>query len=91
MSKVTLKGFIKVPASDLEAVKDELITHRLLTLEEPGCITFKVSQDKTDPYHFNVYEEFVDRAAFEQHQQRVSNSDWGRLTRNVKRHYELFE
>lgn len=91
MSKVTLKGFITILARDLDAVKAELINHRQLTLEEPGCITFEVTQDKTNPYRFNVYEEFVDRAAFDQHQQRVSNSEWGKLTRNVERHYELFE
>lgn len=39
MSKVTLKGFILVPESDLENVKSELVTHKRLTLEEPGCIT----------------------------------------------------
>ncbi|MGP9676669.1 MULTISPECIES: putative quinol monooxygenase [unclassified Halomonas] len=91
MPKVTLKGFIEVPARDLEVVEDELVIHRQLTLEEPGCITFKVTQDKTDPCRFDVYEEFIDRKAFEQHQQRVASSDWGKLTRNVKRHYDVFE
>ncbi|MGP8290742.1 putative quinol monooxygenase [Vreelandella zhanjiangensis] len=91
MSKLILKGFITVPENDLNAVKAELINHHWLTLKEPGCITFEVTQDKIDPYRFNVYEEFVDRTAFEQHQQRVANSDWGRLTGNVKRHYEVFE
>ncbi|MGP9498813.1 putative quinol monooxygenase [Halomonas sp. AOP43-D1-4] len=91
MAKVTLKGFIEVPGGDLDGVQAELNTHRQLTLEEPGCITFKVTQDKTDPCRFDVYEEFIDRKAFEEHQQRVASSDWGKLTRNVKRHYEVFE
>ncbi|HCR96658.1 MULTISPECIES: putative quinol monooxygenase [Halomonas] len=91
MAKVTLKGFIEVPGSDLDGVQAELNTHRQLTLEEPGCITFKVTQDKTDPCRFDVYEEFIDRKAFEEHQQRVASSDWGKLTRNVKRHYDVFE
>ncbi len=89
--KVTLKGFIAVPDSDLEAVKTGLVDHRALTLEEPGCMTFEVAQNSADPCRFDVYEEFVDRAAFERHQQRVANSDWGQLTRNVTRHYEVFE
>ena len=91
MAKVTLKGFIEVPGSDLDGVQAELNTHRQLPLEEPGCITFKVTQDKTDPCRFDVYEEFIDRKAFEEHQQRVASSDWGKLTRNVKRHYDVFE
>lgn len=91
MAKVTLKGFIEVPSSDLDGVQAELNTHRQLTLEEPDCITFKVTQDKTAPCRFDVYEEFIDRKAFEEHQQRVASSDWGKLTRNVKRHYDVFE
>ncbi|MGP9680185.1 putative quinol monooxygenase [Halomonas sp. AOP27-A1-41] len=67
MAKVTLKGFIEVPGSDLDGVQAELNTHRQLTLEEPGCITFKVTQDKTDPCRFDVYEEFIDRKAFGEH------------------------
>lgn len=46
MSKVTLEGFILVPASDLEVVKQALVKHKQLTLEEPGCITFKVVENK---------------------------------------------
>ena len=69
MSKVTLKGFILVPASELEVVKQALVRHKQLTLEEPGCITFKVVENKKDPLRFDVYEEFTSQSAFEQHQQ----------------------
>ncbi|MBF4349595.1 antibiotic biosynthesis monooxygenase, partial [Vibrio anguillarum] len=33
MSRVTLKGFILVPESELELVKSELVNHKRLTLE----------------------------------------------------------
>ena len=90
MSKVTLKGFILVPELDLELVKSELVNHKRLTLEESGCITFSVIQNSENALRFDVYEEFTDKVAFEQHQKRVKASHWGKVTVNVERHYELF-
>ncbi|MBT2949617.1 antibiotic biosynthesis monooxygenase [Vibrio anguillarum] len=91
MSKVTLKGFILVPESDLELVKNELVNHKRLTLDESGCITFSVIENPENPLRFDIYEEFVDKVAFEQHQKRVKASHWGKVTVNVERHYEIFE
>ncbi|PXA72896.1 putative quinol monooxygenase [Vibrio sp. 11986-1-5] len=91
MSKVTLKGFILVPESDLELVKNELVNHKRLTLEEAGCITFSVTENSENPLRFDVYEEFTDKAAFEHHQKRVKASNWGKVTVNVERYYEIFE
>ncbi|WP_332402928.1 putative quinol monooxygenase [Vibrio metschnikovii] len=88
MSKVTLKGFILAPESELEVVKIELENHKRLTLEEPGCIMFKVAEN---PSRFDVYEEFIDKSAFEYHQSRVKTSHWGKVTVNVERHYEILE
>jgi len=91
MSKVTLKGFILVPESELELVKIELVNHKRLTREETGCITFSVIQNSENALRFDVYEEFTDKVAFEQHQKRVKASHWGKVTVNVERHYEIFE
>ncbi|HCE2112588.1 TPA: antibiotic biosynthesis monooxygenase [Vibrio parahaemolyticus] len=91
MSKVTLKGFILVPESELEVVKSELVTHKRLTLEEPGCITFSVTENSNNPLRFDVYEEFKDKSAFEHHQKRVNASHWGKVTVNVECHYEILE
>ena len=89
MSKVTLQGHIVVPDSDLTAVEAALPAHIALTRQEAGCLIFEVGQDPTDRRRFRVYEEFVDRAAFELHQQRVKNSPWGQITRNVARYYQV--
>ncbi|NVJ53825.1 MAG: antibiotic biosynthesis monooxygenase [Campylobacteraceae bacterium] len=91
MSKVILKGFILVPQSELELVKKELIIHKNLTLKEEGCITFSVTENIDNPLRFEVYEEFVDKVAFEEHQKRVKASKWGKVTANVTRHYEIIE
>ncbi|MEN6669901.1 antibiotic biosynthesis monooxygenase [Psychrobacter sp. B38] len=89
MSKVILKGFILVPESALEIVKSELANHKRLTLEEPGCITFSVTEHPENPLRFDVYEEFIDKSAFEYHQNRVKASHWGKVTMDVERHYEV--
>ena len=79
MSKVILQGFLVVPESDLCAVKEELVNHIKLTLEEPGCIVFEVTQSESNPCQFDVYEEFKDKASFESHQRRVKASCWGKF------------
>ncbi|OEF29207.1 putative quinol monooxygenase [Vibrio rumoiensis] len=89
MSKVTLKGHIIIPTKDLSVVLAELVNHQRLTLEEPGCLVFNVTQCTLNPQKFNVYEEFIDTAAFELHQKRVKASHWGKVTTNVKRYYEI--
>ena len=91
MSKVVLKGFILVPESELGLVKSELTNHKRLTLEEGGCITFQVTENPQNPLRFDVYEEFIDRAAFDYHQERVKASRWGMITTNIQRYYQVIE
>ncbi|PKF49370.1 putative quinol monooxygenase [Enterovibrio nigricans] len=91
MSKVILKGHILVPESDFDVVKAELENHSTLTRKEAGCLVFEVSQNAGNPFRFDVYEEFIDKAAFEFHQSRVKSSYWGEVTSNVARHYSIFE
>ena len=89
LTKVTLKGYIVVPNNELETIKQALVIHTQLTKKEPGCIVFEVTPDLHMPNRFNVYEEFIDDASFKAHQTRVSKSTWGKLTKNVARHYQV--
>jgi quinol monooxygenase YgiN len=89
MSKVTLSGYITVPAEDLEAVLRELPNHITLTHQESGCLVFTVTRDSKHLHRFDVYEEFTDKAAFEKHQARVQASQWGQITKNVERFYTV--
>jgi len=76
MVKVIVEGFIIIPNSDLPIVKNELLNHKKLTLREIGCLTFSVTPDENNPCKYNVYEEFVNRDAFDSHQARVKLSKW---------------
>lgn len=89
MSKITLQGHIIVSDSDLAQVNKELSNHKALTRAESGCLVFNVTIDDENFNKFNVYEEFVDQCAFNQHQQRVKDSTWGQVTQHVDRHYEI--
>jgi quinol monooxygenase YgiN len=91
MPKVTLRGHIEVPADDLDAVLLELPNHIALTHQEEGCLVFTVERDPTTPHRFDVHEEFIDKASFEQHQARVKASHWGSVTKNVERFYTITE
>ena len=89
MSRVTLKGLIRVPPDRLDAVLAELGTHIRLTREEEGCLVFRVDQRAHEPSVFGVYEEFVDRASFGAHQARVKESSWGACTKDLEREYTV--
>ena len=55
MSKVILQVHILVPDNALEAVTQALAAHKELTLAEPGCIVFRISQSTLQPNRFEVY------------------------------------
>lgn len=73
MPKVILKGYILVPTVDLEKIEKELVSHIKLTLEEKGCLEFKVTKDIDDKYKFDIHEEFSDQESFSSHQKRKKN------------------
>jgi quinol monooxygenase YgiN len=89
LSKVILQGFIIIPYADFDVVSRELPFHKMLTLEESGCLVFTVTPDAINPYKLSVYEEFVNQAAFDNHQLRVKSSKWGEVTKNVERYYQI--
>jgi len=89
LSKIILQGYIIVPIADLDRIQIELEVHTKLTQQEKGCLCFKVTQDSTNKQRFTVYEEFINQKAFDYHQARVKNSTWGKVTKNVQRHYQI--
>ncbi|MDN3611656.1 putative quinol monooxygenase [Vibrio ostreicida] len=91
MKKIVLSGHIDVLENELAVITQALEAHRVLTRQEPGCILFEVTQCQTHSTRFHVYEEFIDRQAFESHQARVKASYWGQVTENVSRCYRIEE
>ena len=88
---VILQGYITLPEEDVAAVMAELPMHAALTLQEEGCLCFRVTPDPFLLNRLNVYEEFADMAAFQFHQQRVRQSRWGQLTQSASREYTVIE
>lgn len=87
MAKVILKGFIII-AENKAAILAALDEHIALTRQELGCLAFVITPDDECQDKYWVYEEFMDKAAFEAHQVRVRTSDWGRVSANIPRFYE---
>jgi quinol monooxygenase YgiN len=88
-TQVKLAGILQVPDADIALVEQYLPAHRQRTLAEPGCLVFEVRPDSNDPNQYQVREHFVDRPAFEAHQLRVKNSEWGRVTAHLPRDYSV--
>ncbi|MCL9782257.1 antibiotic biosynthesis monooxygenase [Vibrio sp. S4M6] len=89
MNGVVLKGYILVSDHDLPNVLEELPNHIALTEQEEGCIVFRVTRSKQNPNRFDVYEEFTDMSALEEHNERIRTSSWGKVTLDVKRYYKI--
>ncbi len=75
--------------AETETVKKNLPEHMRLTLEEPGCLSFKVSQTEDDPLIWNVEESFINASAFQHHQKRTRASAWWDATANITRSYNV--
>jgi quinol monooxygenase YgiN len=74
--------------ADAQLVAAHVPRHVALTLAEPGCMSFSVTQ-MADPLIWQVDETFVDQAAFDAHQIRTTASDWARLSAHIKRAFTL--
>ena len=73
-----------------EIVRIHLPRHIDLTRAEPGCVRFEVTPT-SDPLVWQVHEVFSTRVAFEAHQRRVRDSEWGRATVGIERDYVITE
>lgn len=86
---VRLSGFLRCASvEDIQLVETHLPAHLRLTRAELGCIFFDVTQTD-DPLVWRVEELFVDRAAFDFHQQRTRASEWFTATSTIPRDYEI--
>ncbi|MGJ8528208.1 putative quinol monooxygenase [Maritalea sp.] len=88
---IYLNGHIDVPLDRVAAVEAALPKHIELTLAEPGCISFVVVPSTQIDGRFKVAELFVDRAAFEAHQERTKASAWHKITDGIPREYTIRE
>ena len=89
MDAVVLSGCLYIPNEDREAVMQALPLHIRLSKNEEGCCMFDVQTDANNPNKLHVYEVFESRLAFEAHQTRVRQSEWGRVSQNCQREYSV--
>jgi quinol monooxygenase YgiN len=88
-NQIVLTGYIDIPIEEVDLVTAALEDHKKLTRAEPGCLKFNVRPDKELLGRFIVYEKFASQEAFDAHQARAQASDWGRISANVERNYEI--
>jgi quinol monooxygenase YgiN len=89
MGIVRLSGQLHCANADEAAlVATHVPLHIALTLAEPGCLTFSVTQT-FDPLIWQVDESFVDQAAFDAHQTRTKTSAWAALSAHIERQFAI--
>ncbi|MEA5455760.1 antibiotic biosynthesis monooxygenase [Sinomonas sp. JGH33] len=87
MAEVRLSGqLVCRDDRDIAVVVEHLGRHIALTRAELGCVSFCVTPTD-DPLVWQVEELFRDAVAFRAHQDRVANSEWGRVTAGIERRY----
>ncbi|MBE7731649.1 putative quinol monooxygenase [Devosia faecipullorum] len=74
--------------AECDMVRAYLPEHIRLTRQEPGCLSFAVTQSD-DPLIWRIEELFVDRAAFDAHQARTLASEWAHKTASIRRDYTI--
>ncbi|MGX9900026.1 putative quinol monooxygenase [Arthrobacter sp. SA17] len=89
MNNVRLTG--QLICSDKDAVA--IVAHHLplhveLTRAEEGCILFEVNRSPGS-LEWQVEERFRDGDSFRAHQERVKESEWGRVTAGMERRYTV--
>lgn len=89
MKNVTLTGqLICRDKEEVAVVAQHLPLHIELTRAEEGCISFEV-QPTPRSGEWQVEEKFRDADAFRDHQKRVTESEWGRVTAGMERRYTV--
>jgi quinol monooxygenase YgiN len=86
---ITLQGYIEVPKNRQAGIRAALPKHISLTRQEPGCLAFNVTENPKISGRFDVFEEFLDRHAFEAHQKRLAKSEWADISAGIPRHYTI--
>ncbi|QFU08971.1 Antibiotic biosynthesis monooxygenase [Rhodobacteraceae bacterium THAF1] len=70
--------------AEADAVRIHLPDHIAATRNEPGCLSFEITQTD-DPLVWAIAERFTDRAAFQAHQDRTATTEWARATAGIPR------
>lgn len=64
---ITVIAHYRVDPADAEKVRELLARHSAASQQEPGCLRFSAHQDSDEPGRFALYEQYVDRDAFDAH------------------------
>lgn len=73
----------------VEMVLKLLPRHLALTEQESGCVKISVVQADNEPTRFDIYAMFIDQMSYDYHQVRTSASEWGVITKEAARYYQV--
>ncbi|MEQ7154541.1 putative quinol monooxygenase [Brevundimonas aurifodinae] len=67
MTEFSLIAEIRAKPIQAEAMKTRLLALVAPTLEEPGCLDYRLHQSQTDPRQFLIFERWTSREALDAH------------------------
>ncbi|MBC6411704.1 MAG: antibiotic biosynthesis monooxygenase, partial [Hyphomonadaceae bacterium] len=85
---VILAGHVTAPETDVSAILAEMQNHIDLTHAESGCIRFDLWQDQNIPARLNIIGIFENPKAAEFHRNRMKDTKWKTVTKNIMRDYD---
>ncbi|SDI50026.1 putative quinol monooxygenase [Aliiruegeria lutimaris] len=88
---ITVTGYIDVPEDRRAVVAPAFEEHKRLSLLEPGCEKFELTEDNAVSGRFHVSECYTDAEALEAHKVRAAASDWARISEGLPRNLEFLE
>ena len=84
-----LCGYILAPKKGRKAFDRALTEHIALSQAEAGCLEFTVTPHPERDGRYDVYERFVDKAAFDAHKARIEGTLWQSVSQKAQRHYTV--
>lgn len=82
---INITGTISCTSEELPVLFRALPDHIALSLSEPGCLAFSITQQPGNECVFDVSEKFTDKAAFDTHTARTRASVWWERTQSFPR------
>lgn len=80
---IIVSGLMEIAPADLDrftALTRELVE---ATRREPGCVEYRFAQSIEKAERFEVFEEFVDQAALDEHARADHYRGWGRALKDI--------
>lgn len=80
---IVVSGVVRIGPDSREAFRDASRVLVEETRREPGCAAYSFAESISEPGRFEIFEEFADDGALEEHTRAEHYRAWGRALRDL--------